>query len=234
MAPNMAVSTSTQPAAQNSLALKQVWETIQADSCPHDYNFHMHTVCSDGQLTPSALIEQAVAIGLKGIAITDHHSIRGYQAAQRWLKDVRTQKPQILLPYLWTGVEINADLLGTDVHILGYAFDPEHPAIEPYLQGKHPHRSDSLAASVIAALHQAGGLVVLAHPARYRLPADELIPAAAHLGIDGVEAYYAYSNLKPWKPSPVQTQLVKQLGDEYGLFTTCGTDTHGLNLLERV
>ncbi len=26
--------------AQNSLALKQIWETIDTDSCPGNYNFH--------------------------------------------------------------------------------------------------------------------------------------------------------------------------------------------------
>ncbi len=234
MAFNMAVSTLTQPAAQNFTALKQVWETLGADSCPHDYNFHMHTVCSDGQLTPTALIEQAVAIGLKGMAITDHHSIGGYQTAQRWLEDTQIEQPQTPLPHLWTGVEVTSKLLGIEVHILGYAFNPEHEAVQPYLQGERPRGSDALAKRVIDALHQAGGAVILAHPARYQRPAGELIPAVARLGIDGVEAYYAYGNPKPWKTSLLQTQQVKQLGEKYGLLTTCGTDTHGLNLLQRI
>ena len=44
--------------------LKQVFQTIDADSCPWSYNFHMHTVYSEGKLQPEALIEQAVTIGL--------------------------------------------------------------------------------------------------------------------------------------------------------------------------
>lgn len=234
MAPNMVVSTSTQPIAQNILALKQVWENLHVDSCPHHYNFHMHTVCSDGQLTPLELIKQAVAIGLKGMAITDHHSIRGYQAAQRWLEDTKKQQPSIPLPHLWTGLEVTSNLQGTEVHILCYAFDINHSALKPYLQNHSPQGNEALAANVISAVHQAGGLVVLAHPARYRRPAAELIPAAAGLGIDGVEAYYAYNNPKPWKPSLAETEQVKRLSDIYSLFTTCGTDTHGLNLLQRV
>jgi hypothetical protein len=87
---------------------------------------------------------------------------------------------------------------------------------------------------VIVALHQAGGLAVLAHPERYRRSAAELIPVAAHLGIDGVETYYAYGNPEPWQPSPNQTQKVKQLSATYNLLNTCGTDTHGLNLLRRL
>ncbi len=138
------------------------------------------------------------------------------------------------LPHLWTGVEITAELVGTQVHLLGYAFDQQHPSLQLYLQGKALQEGDPQAANVIAALHQAGGLVVLAHPERYRRPAKELIPVAAHLGIDGVETYYAYNNPNTWQPSPTQTQQVKHLSAAYGLLNTCGPDTHGLNLLQRL
>ncbi|MBW4577445.1 MAG: PHP domain-containing protein [Aphanothece sp. CMT-3BRIN-NPC111] len=250
MATNFAqASASPQPAlAQNAAALRQIFETIDAQSCPRSFNFHMHTVYSDGKLQPEALIEQAIAIGLKGLAITDHHSTGGYQAAQRWLEEARMRSPSASVEeacqksikvsneslHLWTGVEITANLLGTEVHILGYAFDPEHPGLQLYLQGKAPQGDNARAANAIAALHQAGGLAVLAHPARYRRPADELITVAAQLGIDGVETYYAYNNPNPWQPSPAQTQQVKHLSGTYGLLNTCGTDTHGLNLLQRL
>lgn len=231
----MVVSTfSTQLQAQDSASLKRVWETIDADSCPYTYNFHMHTICSDGQLTPLALIEQATNLGLKGMAITDHHSVRGYHVARDWLIGISQQFRQTSLPHLWTGVEITANLAGVEVHILGYAFAPENLAIKPYLQGQSPQGENAAAKQVIASIHQAGGLAVLAHPARYRRSAYELIPLAANFGIDGVEAYYAYTNPQPWQTSPVQTKQVKELALEYNLFTTCGTDTHGLNLLRRI
>ncbi|GAC1450758.1 MAG: PHP domain-containing protein [Chamaesiphon sp.] len=194
----------------------------------------MHTVFSDGQFQPEQLMEQAVALGLKGLTITDHHSTVGYQAAQYWLEKAVTESGAANLLQFWTGIEITAELLETEVHILGYAFNPEHPDLQIYLQGNAPQGSDAQAANVIVALHQAGGLAVLAHPARYRRSAEELIPVAAHLGIDGVETYYAYNNPKPWQPSPTQTQLVECLSATYGLLNTCGTDTHGLNLLQRL
>ena len=236
MAVNIAqASDSPQIAAQlQQQALKQVWENIQPDSCPYSYNFHMHTMYSDGQLKPKDLIDQAIAIGLKGLAITDHHTIGGYQIAQSWLEHCQQESPSTPVPHLWAGVEITADLLGTEVHILGYAFDPEHPSLQSYLQGKAPQQSEAQAAAIIVALHQAGGLAVLAHPQRYRRSADELIPVAAQLGIDGVETYYAYNNPEPWQPSPNQTKQVKRLSATYNLLNTCGTDTHGLNLLRRI
>jgi predicted metal-dependent phosphoesterase TrpH len=226
---------SPQIAAQDKQALRQVWENIGPDSCPRSYNFHMHTVYSDGQLQPEELMKQALAIGLKGLAITDHHTIGGYQIAQSWLEYWEKQSSSSTpFPHLWTGVEITATLLDTEVHILGYAFEPKHPAIEPYLQGEAPQQSDARAAAVIAAIQQAGGLAVLAHPGRYRRPASELIALVAQLGIDGVETYYAYGNPNPWKPSSSQTQQVKTLSAAYNLLNTCGTDTHGKNLLVRI
>ena len=222
-----------EPTAQNSRTLKQIWQTIDRDSCPRKYNFHMHTTCSDGQLTPEQLMKQVVEIGLLGMAITDHHSVKGYEAAQRWLHNY-SQLSHRNLPHLWTGIEVTAQLLDTSVHILGYAFEPKHTVMKPYIQGKQPLGRDGSAQKAIAAIHEAGGLAVLAHPERYRLTARQLIPTAAALGIDGVEVYYAYNNPKPWTPSPIQTREVKQLSEKYNLFPTCGTDTHGLNLLYRV
>ncbi len=237
MAANLAtVSISGKPAAQDVAALRQVFASINAESCPHVYNFHMHTNHSDGQLQPELLMEQAIALSLKGFAITDHHQVSGYRVAQHWLDKWRhsaeaVDKP---IPHVWVGVEITSQLLDTEVHILGFAFDPEHSAIASYLQGNAPIGEAAQAARVISAIHQAGGLAVLAHPVRYRRSPEDLIPAAANCGIDGVEAYYAYNNPKPWRASPNETKRVQQLSDRYQLLNTCGTDTHGLSLLQRV
>jgi len=217
---------------QNLQQLKEIWQTIDAHSCPHHYNFHMHTVCSDGQLTPEDVIQQAIKIGLQGLAITDHHTVQGYHIARDYLQSYEDNAPS--LPQLWTGVEITSLLMETDVHILGYGFDPNHPSIVPYGQVEEPVGGLAQAEKVIAGIHQAGGLAVLAHPERYRRPAKALIPKAVELGIDGVETYYAYKNLIPWQPTPEQTAQVKALSDQYGLFNTCGTDTHGVSLLRRV
>ena len=230
----MIVSTSTKPSSQDTQALQEVWLRLTPNSCPYDYNFHMHTHCSDGQLTPEQLIKQAANIGLKGLAITDHHSVEGYKIAQKWLQRTSLDTANGSLPHLWTGIEITSILLDIEVHILGYGFDLEHPAMEPYSWGESPRGTQALASSVIDAIHQAGGMAVLAHPERYRYSAKEVIPVAVDLGIDGVEAFYAYNNPKPWKTSPRQTETVLNLSYLYGLYHTCGTDTHGINLLQRI
>lgn len=229
----MAVNAQTSASPQR---LKQVFQTINAESCPRSFNFHMHTVHSDGRLQPEVLIEQAITIGLKGLAITDHHSVSGYRVAQRWLENWKLSNPQLedSAPCLWSGIEINANLLGSEVHILGYAFNPAHLSLAPYIHRKATSGEDYQAANVITAIHRAGGLAVLAHPARYKRSHFDLIPAAAQAGIDGAESFYAYNNPSPWQPSRIETQQVQELAATYNLLNTCGTDTHGLSLLQRL
>ncbi|MFO5492314.1 MAG: PHP domain-containing protein, partial [Cuspidothrix sp.] len=105
---------------------------------------------------------------------------------------------------------------------------------KPYLQKMPTVGKAYQANNVITAIHEAGGLAILAHPARYRRSHFDLIPVAADYGIDGVEAFYAYSNPKPWKPSVIETEEVQQLAEKFNLLNTCGTDTHGVNLLQRL
>jgi predicted metal-dependent phosphoesterase TrpH len=227
----MIVSATTPVSTQETRTIKKVWENFGHDSCPYHYNFHLHTHCSDGQLTPEALIKQAVDIGLKGLAITDHHSIEGYKQAQIWLENHNSDSPR---PQLWTGIEITATLLNTEVHILGYGFDPTHPILTPYLQRLKPEGDFALASSVIKSLQQAGALAVLAHPFRYHRPAENLVVAAVELGIDGIEAFYAYGNPKPWLPSRLETEQALDFSRKYQLLTTGGTDSHGKSLLQRI
>jgi len=234
LAANLAFA-NAQVGAQDAAALRQVFEAITAESCPWFYNFHMHTLCSDGRLTPEGLIQQAIKLGLKGLAITDHHSIHGYRQAQYWLDIQRSDQSVSAIPHLWTGTEISAGLLNDEVHILAYAFNPDDIGLQPYLQSETATGDHYPAERVIGAIHQAGGLAVLAHPARYKRSFEELIPAAAASGIDGLETYYAYGgNPSPWQPSPQETEAVGALGRQYALLNTCGTDTHGLNLLQRI
>ncbi|NMF57369.1 MULTISPECIES: PHP domain-containing protein [Pseudanabaena] len=215
--------------------LRKIFASVDAMSCPHRLNFHLHTVHSDGKMQAVDLIQQAIALRLSDLAITDHHAIGGYYVAKQYLDNFASQVNEPAnLPTLWSGIEVNASLIFTEVHILGYGFDPKHGAMHPYLQGKTTAGLDYQAISVIKAIHSAGGLAVLAHPARYRRSPEDLIPAAAALGIDGVETYYGYDNSDPWKPSPKQTEEIRHLADIHGLMHTCGTDSHGFKISKRL
>jgi predicted metal-dependent phosphoesterase TrpH len=222
--------------------LQRVFHQVNAASCPRSFNFHMHTVCSDGRLTPEALMEQVIELGLTAFAITDHHSVEGYYRAKGWLEDWHWRNPSQfsrnqglgLLPRLFSGVEITSRLADSEVHILGYGFNPTHTAMEPYLKRTAPQSPQREAGRVIQGIHQAGGLAVLAHPARYRQPPETLVAVAKELGIDGIETYYAYDNPSHWRSCPNKTPTIQALAARYQLFSTCGTDTHGLNITRRL
>lgn len=206
--------------------LRQVLAGVHAGSCPGELNFHCHTTCSDGSLRPEQLGAQALALGLRHLAVTDHHSTDAYAPLQAWLDAQTAAAP----PTLWTGVEISCLLEGCLVHVLALGFERDHQALQPYRLGRAPVGVLLQASEVRQRIHAAGGLALLAHPGRYRLPFQRLIPAAAALGFDGAEAYYDYAMQPRWQPTPLVCEAIAALLENHGLLRSCGTDTHGLEL----
>lgn len=78
-------------------------------------DLHCHTTASDGLLTPTELIFLASELGLKGIGITDHDTIQGWNEAEE-----AGGKHQIRL---LRGIELSTEWQGKEVHILGYEVD---------------------------------------------------------------------------------------------------------------
>ncbi|NJC86981.1 MAG: PHP domain-containing protein [Desulfuromonas sp.] len=85
-------------------------------------DLHLHSTFSDGTLTPSALVAEAKAIGLRAIALADHDNLDGIPEAQA----AGTRHGIEII----SGVELSV-VWGKlrDVHLLGYAFDPRHPGL---------------------------------------------------------------------------------------------------------
>jgi predicted metal-dependent phosphoesterase TrpH len=204
--------------------LRQVGPT----SCPGRFNFHCHTLCSDGSLQPGDLASQAVRLGLEHLAITDHHSDGAFALAQACFEAQAAEGHTV--PRLWRGVEISALLEGCLVHVLALGFDSPSPPLVPYLQGAAVVGAALRAEAVVAAIQAAGGLALLAHPARYRLSHQRLIAAAAELGFDGAEAWYDYDMQGRWAPTPLVCEAIAADLRQRGLLLSCGTDTHGLEL----
>ena len=208
--------------------LLTVLESCGPEACPDTLNFHCHTICSDGSLEPLDLIRQASERGLHHLAVTDHHSTLAIAPMQRWL--IEQSRQGSVVPTLWTGVEISALLKGCLVHVLALGFELDHPALRIYCRGDAVVGEPLRAESVVQAIHAAGGLAVLAHPARYRLGPQELIQTAADLGFDGGEAWYDYEMNPTWSPSPLVCESIASQLENLGLLRTCGTDSHGIDL----
>jgi hypothetical protein len=208
--------------------LAAVLRGITPGCCPERINFHCHTTCSDGSLAPAALAAQAIDIGLEHLAVTDHHSLAAHAPVALELE--RAAAAGRPVPTLWRGAEISCLLEGCLVHVLALGFASEHASLEPYLQGQAVVGEALRAEALLAAIHDAGGLALLAHPARYRLPFHGLIAAAAQLGFDGAEAWYDYRQQGTWQPTPLVCEAIARQLLERGLLLSCGTDTHGHQL----
>ncbi len=75
-------------------------------------DLHTHTNESDGTLSPQQLVEEAAAIGLEALAITDHDTFAGYDKAVPHARAVGLD--------LVCGIELSTKLNGKTVHLLGY------------------------------------------------------------------------------------------------------------------
>lgn len=97
-------------------------------------DLHTHTRWSDGEWTPEKLVRAARRAKLGGLAVTDHDDVRAQPEAA---EAGRRHGVEIL-----TGVEISAWREGVDIHILGYGFDPEEPALGRLLDAARSARLD--------------------------------------------------------------------------------------------
>ena len=96
-------------------------------------DLHTHTTASDGTLPPEALVREAVRQGVRVLAVTDHDSTEGLPAA---LAEARRQPPLEIVP----GLEINCDVPGAEVHVLGYCVDWEAAWFQEFLREQRAER----------------------------------------------------------------------------------------------
>ena len=78
---------------------------------PRTVDLHMHSTASDGARSPEEVAAAAYAAGLAAIALTDHDTVSGVDAA-------RIAGARLGLRVI-TGVELSADDEGREIHVLG-------------------------------------------------------------------------------------------------------------------
>jgi predicted metal-dependent phosphoesterase TrpH len=166
----------------------------------------------------------------------DAPSLKAIEA--RLLEARRQRNPQIVANLNALGVKITYDevvALAPGVvgrpHIAqvmvnkGYV-KSIHEAFAKYIgEGKPAYaRKDRLtAAQAIDAIHDAGGLAMLAHPVQLKLDADELEHAVATLvkhGLDGIETQHS-------DHTAAMVEQYRALARQYDLLECGGSDYHG-------
>src|SRR5712691_5474824 len=102
-------------------------------------DLHTHSTASDGIYSPTELLHKAKEVGLKILALTDHDTTNGLEEAM--------QAAQTLDMDLIPGIEINTDVGGGEVHVLGYFLEfwrPEFQAILKVLRDARVRRGQRM------------------------------------------------------------------------------------------
>lgn len=91
-------------------------------------DLHTHSTASDGTLSPAELVHAAAEAGLDVLGLTDHDTTSGWQPAIAALPAGLTLVPGAELSCRWYSVAPSIPL-----HLLGYLFDPDNPALHAEL-----------------------------------------------------------------------------------------------------
>lgn len=95
-------------------------------------DLHCHSTASDGALAPAALVARAHEHGVRVLALTDHDTLEGLPEARAAAAALGMQ--------LIDGVELSCTWGGATIHVLGYAFDPQAPALNEAIACLHEGR----------------------------------------------------------------------------------------------
>src|SRR3989442_15641159 len=100
---------------------------------PGGVDLHSHTTASDGALAPRELVKLAARHGVRVLAVTDHDSVSGLPEA---IEEAAHHGIEIV-----PGLEINCDVPGSGVHVLGYCVDWQAQWFESFLAEQRAERT---------------------------------------------------------------------------------------------
>lgn len=136
-----------------------------------EIDLHLHSTASDGMLDPAALVAYVAGHGVRLMALTDHDTVAGVEAAAAAAREHGIG--------FVAGVELSVTWRGRGLHVLGLAIDPDAPALARGLEIERRSRelraeriADSLEAAgqggraALAAIRASGSLPTRTHFAR--------------------------------------------------------------------
>jgi 3',5'-nucleoside bisphosphate phosphatase len=98
-------------------------------------DLHSHTSESDGTYAPGELVEEAKSLALEALAITDHDTFAGYDAAGSHAEAAGLD--------LVCGIELSTKFKGRSVHLLGYfPVQPPDAEFRGWISGLLASRND--------------------------------------------------------------------------------------------
>ncbi len=168
-------------------------------------DIHNHTIYRsyDSVLKPEELVARAKQLGLDGVCITEHDFFWEPGAVEEFA----VEHGFLVLP----GVEINTE----DGHILVFG-------LERYIYGMHK------TAFLRQLVDEAGGAMILAHPARRRLYAEDTVEAAVERAYQsGVYGMVDALETLNSRATDAENDFAASLNGKLRLKATGGSDSHG-------
>lgn len=188
-------------------------------------NLHIHSKYSDGKADFEDIIRQAKELKYKKIAIADHNTVEGHKKF----------KDNVLIP----AVEFDCWCGYVFLHLLAYGIDVDNPVLDEFMaKTKRETEADIVRIfakrdikKLINAIHEAGGIAVLAHPACcWAFNLDKFVGKLVSYGLDGIEVYYPYRRHRAIIRFATMRQI-KDIAAKYDLIVTGGTDCHTRNIM---
>jgi len=93
-------------------------------------DLHLHTTVSDGEMTLDDILQTAARLGLSSLAITDHDAVGAYGHFDA----DPFGKAAALRVHLLSGIELDSEWHGREVHVLGYGIDLAHAPLRAHLR----------------------------------------------------------------------------------------------------
>lgn len=97
-------------------------------------DLHVHSTYSDGTLTPTQLVDEALRMGLSAMALTDHDTVAGIPEAI----EAGNQKGLEIIP----GIEISTSYKDKEIHIVGLFLDYENPTFLEAIGNERERRAN--------------------------------------------------------------------------------------------
>ncbi|MDQ1267323.1 MAG: hypothetical protein QG635_2477, partial [Bacteroidota bacterium] len=102
-------------------------------------DLHIHTIHSDGVLTPEQILIKAQKFRLSAISFTDHDTINAYLEIDNYKEKYKIE--------IITGIELSCHEDGREIHLLGYGIDIENPKLTEFIKtvkGKRIKRAERI------------------------------------------------------------------------------------------
>ena len=104
-------------------------------------DLHIHSNCSDGELSVDEILTEGKRLGLKFIGIVDHDTLKQFDEVKKSPLSTELRKSGVRV---WVATEFSAKIDGLKLHLLGYNFDPRNEKIEAVIRELQDLRKDQL------------------------------------------------------------------------------------------